>query len=116
MKYRERDVVIVYHGDITAHRPGCRDIARQVERSHGTWWEATVRDFHDLVLAIYGPNCGSFFHECGNTMLDWAQYGEGIHVAPCVGQLTYDITTITADDRAARWGDDRGEGPYGRPL
>lgn len=106
--------MIVNHGDLTVHRPGCRDIERQcgigAGFQSGHWWdESGIRDFHDIVLAIYGPNAGSFFAECGDTMLDWEQHGGSINVAPCVGALSYDLPGISDDDRALRWGDDRGE-------
>lgn len=110
MRYRERVVVIVNHGDMTAHKPGCRDIERQCAGGRAHWWTETgIRDFHDVVLAVYGPNAGSFFRECDDTMADWEQHAGYIHVAPCMGGLSHDITGISADDRALRWGDDRGE-------
>lgn len=108
MKYREHDVVIVNTGDtMNAHKPGCRDILRDENYSGNPSWPATIRDYHDLVLEIYGPNSGSYFRECGYTMLDWDQWGADIQIMPCAGSIAYNIPTITDDDRAERYGDDR---------
>ena len=116
MKFREYDVVITSpscgDGIMRVHGPGCRDIERDLmtpfgKDEHGRW-PATVRDFHDVVLEVYGPNSGSYFRECGMTMLDWAGFGADIHVMPCVGPLPYDLP-ISDDDRAERYGDDRGD-------
>lgn len=113
MQYREHGVTFINDGtNINIHKRGCADIKRDARRAFYAddgGWDATIRDFHDAVLEVYGPNAGSYFVECGYTMLDWEDYGHDIVVKPCCGSISYNIPTITDDDRAERYGDDREE-------
>jgi hypothetical protein len=112
--HAEHDIAILYcsvysadGGQIIVHKAGCRDIDRDRRRFHASVEPTIVRDIHDIVLDIYGPNSGSYFAEQGLTIEDWAEYFVDIDIKPCVKGLPYDIAEITTDDRAARYGDDR---------
>lgn len=78
------------------HKVGCREISHNNGYSDPT--EANcpieVADFRECVLAIYGPEAGSFFEESGfdpNDPNAWKQFAFDFRVFPCVKNLPYNI-------------------------
>jgi len=98
-------------GVFDVHKAGCRDVVRGKYELHGQPPHVyTVSDELDCLLAVYGPACGSYFNEMDLTIEDVCErgaYAGNTNVVSCAAALPDKWGSITVDERAARWGDDR---------
>lgn len=104
-------------GTFDIHKAGCRDVTRsgKYEQYGAEPIVYTVSDELDCLLAVYGPACGSYFNEMGLTIEDVCErdaYAGNTNVCACAAALPDRWSSITVDERAARWGDDRPGGDY----